>query len=267
MALTTKQIPVAVLEVLAAGTSSGNAFFLPPGQLDRKLYQAVDQVLQALGSKWNRSRSGHVFGGLVPGEAVEAADRIAAAVASGSYDDPKALAFFETPSALAAQLVAEAGVRRGDRCLEPSAGEAAIARWLAAAGGLDNLVCVEVNAHRQQRLIQKGFNPVYGGDFLSMQPPTDDVDRFARIVMNPPFSLPGQSQADIEHVTHALRFLAPGGSLVAVISRGVLFRGNARTRDFVELVNRHKGSIGLLPDDAFEVSGTSVRTAVLRVGC
>lgn len=49
-----------VANVLANSTIEDVNLFLPVGQLDRKLYMAVNKVLVAIKGKWNRSKK-HIF--------------------------------------------------------------------------------------------------------------------------------------------------------------------------------------------------------------
>lgn len=248
----TRTIPQDALDVLARGRCTLTTFFLPPGQLDRRLYQSVNDVLEALGGKWSKKVKGHVF-------AEDATARIEAAVASGSYDDPKLLAFFATPPSLAAELVERAGVKPGHLCLEPSAGEGAIANALADVVGFGKVACYEIDARRAAVLSEKFV--VYGcADFLQAEPMP-----FDRVVMNPPFSVPGHPRADIEHVEHALGFLRPGGRLVSVMSGGTMFRTDKRTQAFRDRIASLGGTIEDLPEDSFAASGTSVRTCVVEV--
>ena len=60
-----------------------------------------------------------------------------------------------------------------------------------------------------------------------MQLSPEVVGRFDRVVMNPPFC----RGRDLDHVRHALRFVAPGGRLVAIMSAGVAFREDVYERD------------------------------------
>lgn len=69
--------------------------------------------------------------------------------------------------------------------------------------------------------------------------------------------------ADLDHVTHAVKFLRPGGTLVAIVAGGVLFRDNARTEAFRVMVADRGGTIEALPEDTFKAAGTSVRTALV----
>lgn len=257
MPTATLTIPPDVLEVLDRGLSVGPHFKIC-GQLDRKLYQETNKVLEALGGRWDRKAAAHVFDG-------SCGDRITAAVLTGTYDNPKALGWFATPAPLARRLVELADVHEGHWCLEPSAGEGAIAVWLAKAAGWDNVVCVEIDAGRSEKLreVFPGHRVLAGHDFLGGFEPGQLHDR---IVMNPPFATPGRPQAAIDHVEHAFeRFLAPGGRLVSVLPAGVLFGTQRRVAEFREWVDDAGGTLEALPDGSFSASGTEVRTAVLVV--
>ena len=64
-------------------------------------------------------------------------------------------------------------------------------------------------------------------------------------------------------VTHAMRFLRPGGKLASIMSTGVEFREDRRTREFRELVRLHGGRIERLPSGTFRESGTDVETVLV----
>jgi hypothetical protein len=66
-------------------------------------------------------------------------------------------------------------------------------------------------------------------------------------------------------VTHALRFLQPGGLLVSVMSLGVTFRTDRATADFRRLVADAGGRFEPLPGGAFTEAGTGVGTVVAVV--
>jgi 16S rRNA G1207 methylase RsmC len=77
--------------------------------------------------------------------------------------------------------------------------------------------------------------------------------------MNPPFAK-GQ---DICHVAHALKFLRPGGRLVAIMSAGTASRDDRASRDFRALIEARGGTIEELSEGAFKASGTNVRTVIV----
>ncbi|MBX3579892.1 MAG: DUF853 family protein [Rhizobiaceae bacterium] len=195
------------------------------------------------------------------GEAFEAMRQT---LASGGVQVVTAKDLFLTPVNLAARVIDAAGLRTGDRILEPSAGTG---RLIDAAGGSPwawsgELVAVESNRSLADALTKK-YEPeqvrVRHGDFLEIGPA--ELRQFDRIIMNPPFS----RGDDIRHVTHALRFLAEGGRLVAIMSAGVMFRQERAATEFRALVENRGGTIEPLPDDAFKEAGTSVRTVLVTI--
>lgn len=237
-----------VLTVLSGCRVDGQVVYLPPKQLERKLYERVNDVLVALGGKWNRKQKGHVFED-------EPAGRLEDAILTASYERPQDLGFFPTPAPIVEILMRAADVQKDMQCLEPSAGDGAIADELAKIVGPKNVAVMEIQDKKREALKEKGYD-VLGSDFLTVP----QKYFFDRIVMNPPFS----KQADIDHVLHAFRFLRRGGRLVSVMSASVVFRENRKTLEFREFVEE-KGRIEALPDGAFKDSGTDVRTVMVML--
>ena len=167
---------------------------------------------------------------------------------------------FPTPMPLATRKAALAQLRPGDRVLEPSAGTGNIVRAVlreARQKGitLGAITAVEINEQLARVLATAGEVTVIAGDFLAKT--SEDLGGpFDRIVMNPPFT----HGADIQHVQHALRMLAPGGRLVAVVADGP--RQHERLRPLIEEMG---GTWEPLPEGTFEGEGTSVRTALVVV--
>lgn len=62
-----------------------------------------------------------------------------------------------------------------------------------------------------------------------------------------------------------LKFLKPGGLLVAVMSTGVAFRDNALTKDFRELIRARGGEIEALPEGSFKAAWTMVRSLIVTI--
>lgn len=238
-----------VLAVLSRAETKGNNLFLV-GQLDRKMYERTNKVLDAAGGKWNRKAKAHVFDG-------DAATRVDQIILSGEVEIPKdEFNYFPSPPAVVARLMELAEVEQGMRVLEPSAGQGAIAYACAEAGAVVD--CCE--------LMEKNFETLSGCeklgevqhiDFLTVDPQT----QYDRVVMNPPFV----KQADIKHVLHALRFLKVDGRLVSVMASSVVFRENKITQDFRNLVRERGGDIETLPDGAFKSSGTMVRSVIVTI--
>ncbi len=238
-----------VLAVLSAAKASGNAVTLL-GQLDRKLYEKTNKVLEAAGGKWNRKAKAHVFD-------VDAEDRLDQIILTGEVTITKdEFEFFETPGPVVARLMELASVKRDMLILEPNGGRGAIALPCAEAGAIVD--CYELmEANFAYLSEQELLRSVLRADFLMVEPePTYDA-----IVMNPPF----RAQADVRHVMHALKFLKPGGVLASVMSAGVLFRQNKLTSDFRELISERGGVIEDLPEASFKKSGTLVSTVAVMI--
>lgn len=162
---------------------------------------------------------------------------------------------FPTPAALAARVVEAADIRPGDSVLEPSAGTGALLEALPEGVKVQ---AVEIS-HALTRQLAQRFSGISleCSDFMQWE----GAGKFDRIIMNPPFS----NQQDIDHVTHALKFLKEGGKLVAIMSAGVEFRQDKKAAGFRELVERMGGTIERLPDDSFKESGTSVNTVLVTI--
>ena len=247
-----------VLTVLRRGTWSGAGvvYFLPVGQLDRKLYMAVNKVLEAAGGKWDRKCKGHVF------SSAAGRDSFKDIFASGEVRTAQEDGFFRTPAAVVQRMIRAAKIKPGLTYLEPSAGDGAIAGELTKLQP-EQVTCAELHEGRAQSLYRFNVN-VKQCDFLRSNPEFGKSSlRYDRILMNPPFA----KQADIDHVTHALKFLAPGGVLVTLMSAGAKFRTNSKTHKFWELLGNYSYSVSDLPEKSFAESGTTVNAIMLTVEC
>lgn len=239
-----------VLRVLDAAVIEGQRLTLV-GQLDRKLYQETNKVIEAAGGKWDRRAKAHVFDG-------PAADAIEPIILTGEYRRAKQdFGQFDTPPSLAIRIVQMANIEPGMAVLEPSVGVGNLADATERAGG--RVTGFEVDAARlhaaKERCMFSGG--LRHSSFLGAVP--EPV--FDRVVMNPPFA----KQDDIRHVRHAAAFVKSGGLLVAIMSAGVLFRDNRMTADFRAFVEDAGGFFERLPDNSFAVSGTAVSTCVVRL--
>ena len=246
-----KPIDLEVLNVLAAGRTEDNRFYLPPRQLDRKLYERVNKILVDLGGKWKGGKTAaHVFDG-------PADEAMAAALATGEIVTPKDFGFFPTPDAIARRVIEMAGLEPGMQVLEPSAGVGSLALPAAEIVGIDNMHLVELLPRNAERLRQAGFTHVHEGDFLQLRP----EPRYDRIVANPPF---GKMQ-DMAHVAHMARFLKPDGELVAIMSPSFQFRDAARAEDFRRLVDMAASAVEPIEAGAFRQSGTDIATVIVHI--
>lgn len=222
-------------------------------QMDRQLYMKVNKVLEAAGGKWSRKDRAHIFSD-------DPADVLEQAILTGEITSAKQeLGVFYTPAALADKAAALLGIQPGDQILEPSAGMGALALAAKRAGALaQDVYCLDLLPRHVDHLRSIGF-PAEVTDFMDWFAPKPIYER---VLMNPPFA----KQADIAHITRALEWLKPGGSLVAIMSPGITFRTDRKTVDFLSLIGRCKSfRTEALPDGSFKESGTGVRTVLLKV--
>lgn len=177
----------------------------------------------------------------------------------------KNFAFFPTPGPVLSRLMEAAAVYTPETysgnyprksVLEPSAGTGAIAGPVRDAG--HKVRCVELQPVMVGQLRGQGLD-VVEGDFLHMT--VQRLGQFDAVVMNPPFD----NGRDVEHVTHALQFVAPGGTLAAVMAAGVEFREDHRTTAFRALVERYGGRFEDLPAGSFSSVGTNVNTVIVKI--
>lgn len=179
--------------------------------------------------------------------------------------------FFATPPALALDVCAAAvdgdigatmvvpdpQMLAGQRVLEPEAGDGALAD-VARAMGAEEVVCVENWSVNAARLRAKGHH-VLERDFLTTSP--DELGMFSVILANPPFT----RGTDIQHVTHMLRFLAPGGVLSVVMSPSWVEGTQRSHAEFRKLLSSYDVAMVDVPAGTFRSSGTEVATVRLVI--
>lgn len=236
-------------EVIRRSTIKDNILILPNGILPRPLYEEVNAIFRHAGGRWSRKDGGHRF-------ERNPSELLAKFLADGrTVDVKKRDQAFYTPEPLARQLAIAAAVE-GKVVLEPSAGEGALVKACLECGAA-MMDAVEKNEDAAGRLMKLSRTRVHCGDFLGCQPGSHPWMResYERIVMNPPFA----KGAAGKHLAHALRFLAPGGRLVAVLPA-------SWTREILETflrlrMKRPHGIVRLANEPgAFKESGTNVST-------
>lgn len=254
------------IEALGCCETEGNRVVLPP--LERKLYLEVAEALKALGGPWNKKAKAHVFEG-------DPRDAIEQVVLTGGFTDKKQeFGFFESPPEVVAELLEWAAVITDHTVLEPSAGRGAIVRPIIAKA--KHVTAIElqkqtfeqlqggvqswVGAHDMADAYRSGVHLIEG-DFLAIAADGErPLGPFDRIVMNPPF----RHELYAEHIIAAAQLLAPRGRLVSVAPISVNYRTTRKTMALREMIAM-SGRIVPLPDDAFKVSGTDVRTCIVVV--
>lgn len=237
-----------VMQVLDSAEVDGNRLVLT-GQLDRKLYQDVNKVLEAIGGKWSRGGKAHVFD-------MPVSEVLEPIMETGEYSrDKQDFGQFDSPEDVVARVIELACIEPGMTVLEPSAGIGNIAYAAEASGG--KVTAIEIDPKRCEKLKGTASLTAHNHDFLQQT----TVPFYDRVVMNPPFA----KQADIDHVLHATKCLKVGGLLVSVMSASVLFRDNAKTKSFRAFVKERGGTFERLPAGSFSQSGTAVHTCIVKI--
>jgi predicted RNA methylase len=290
MRIKTVDISDEVADVLRRGSwdnaGSKPSFYLPPGKLERTLYQKVDKVLGALGGKWNRSARAHQF------DAVSANVMLAVLEAGAVVDQKRTLEQFFTPMPLARRMATWLGIADGTHVLEPSAGDGRLARAAIEAGG--SVTAIEIDERMMGPLldvadIRAGWMRRICADFMAWQKPTKDEHNgtswfttdIDAVIMNPPFS-GGQ---DIRHVCRALTYLRPGGKLAAIMSPHFTFGTDQLSAGFRRVIGYPEGlrlgydtgvelspdlgmvsaSVEMLPERTFKTEGTNVSAVLVMI--
>jgi predicted RNA methylase len=243
------RIDAPILAILSNCSVVGDNLALPPGQLERKAYEAVNKVLELMGGKWSKKLRVHTF-------PESPADLLDTVILTAEITDRKKLfQQFWTPTSVADRMVYLAKLEFGAEVLEPSAGTGQILRSLR---GLKlRVTAVELD---QTKVDLIAFAPVvHYGDFLECSPQARGTDTSGRclgifdaVLMNPPFTR-GQ---DIKHIQHARTFLKPGGRVVAICANG------PRESEILRPLASHWEN---LPNGTFAESETNVNTALLVI--
>ena len=243
------EIKRSILDIIASCEIHDNILLLPPVQLNRTDYLAVNKVLEALGGKWNRKAGGHTFD-------YDPSEKIEDIILTGEYTDAKKdYQFFPTPPKLAEYLCDLTEIDETTTVLEPSCGKGNIAdaAWKRNPA---RLLGIELNDDLKPLLVDKPYEVLIGQDFLSYSEETWD-----RIVMIPPFS----KCQDRTHILKAYERLTPGGILVSVASSSILWRTDNRSEVFRDFLSGVHATIEELDEGAFKESGTMVRTCIVKI--
>lgn len=164
--------------------------------------------------------------------------------------------YYATPEPVGMKMVEWAGIKPGDKVLEPSAGHGAIARFFPDQ---TDVTMVEPSYDLSQRAaLANGTARIVNSNFEDFHV----SNKFDAIVMNPPYGNGGKTA--IEHLDKAARHLREGGRIVALIPRGGMT--DRRLAQFME----SEGAKGLqlvakvsMPASTFARAGTGVNTQAI----
>ncbi len=242
-------------------------------QLSADVWRGVKTVLEKLGAEYVMGASAFEF---EPDQGARAL--VMAALADGYVMALSAAeGFVATPDGLARETVndhahIEPVPGRVLRVLEPSYGRGALVRAMLRDDGDGappdlsrwlHITAVEPDPRRARYVpASAAVTPVVDTFETYAANATEAGTRFDRVVMNPPFSVPGRPTMWAEHVLRAWNLLAPGGRLVAIVPGNAMTAGGRHARAVRDLVAANGGYEPLAPD-AFAPSGIMVRTGRL----
>lgn len=228
-----QRVSTRAIQILESGTTVQDRIFkLPPDQLERDLYEEVNEVLTRLGGKWNRSKCGHVF-------PYDPAPLVSAVLDTGAMPPKNPTAFFPTPDNvvdLMMDVTHASHLPKNAVVLEPSAGTGAIIKGLLRTEFFEDekptihaCECLDINRSALQSI--PGVELV-AEDFMDYK---TDI-KYDAIFMNPPFSVEGHSDCYIDHVLKAWSMLNHAGTIAFIVPPGFQFRESKRHKEFLRFV-------------------------------
>lgn len=237
--------------VLMAVEVNGTVVKLPPGQLERKVYEGVKKALEGIGGKWKGGNTqGFVF-------ASDPSELIAKIHGGERPNLKKEYQFFPTPNEVADFLCQQVRIYAIDHVLEPSAGDGALVKAIQRARPGITVDVYELMPQNLAILAKMPDVTVEGEDFLEAHP----RPVYSIIIANPPFT----KNQDIDHVLHMYKFLNDGGTLVSVMSKHFTFSENRKETEFREWLYSVEATIIPLDAGAFKQSGTMIETVVVKI--
>lgn len=240
-----------VQETLQKCTVHGLVVKLPPGQLERNLYQDVAKSLELIGGKWK--------GGKVMGfEFKQDPTALLAQIASGEKRNlKKEFQFFGTPDSLCDEMVRYADIKPEDIVLEPSAGQGAIIKAIHRDSPGKVVNYFELMDLNRMVLSDMPHTRYLGDDFLKCKD-----QQFNKIIANPPFS----KKQDIDHILNMWKVLKPGGRIVTIASKHWLLSTNKKEKAFNSWIyDQVEADVNTVDAGTFAESGTKIETVLIII--
>ena len=164
-------------------------------------------------------------------------------------DEARDLNYFPTPRDVVEQMIDVAGIEPGMTVLEPSAGDGSIVRAIRFWHPDCDVKGYEIDAGRAKQADVTCF------DFMQVTPESI----YDRILMNPPFSHGRWAR----HILHAAQFLAPGGSLYAIVPTGTV--PSHLKAEWSRHIEPRMSAVIDIPAGAFKDAGTMIETKLIEV--
>ena len=166
--------------------------------------------------------------------------------------------YFATPEPVGYKMVQWAGLKDGDRVLEPSAGHGAISRFFSPT--TENTIIEPSGRLAPQAQMNTENAKLINGVFEDLH----ISNKYDAITMNPPFGTGGKTA--IEHLSKAFGHLREGGRVIALIPRGGMAdKRFTKWYESDEAKNAHMVGEVLLPNVTFERAGTKVATRIVII--
>ena len=166
--------------------------------------------------------------------------------------------YFATPEPVGYKMVQWAGLKDGDRVLEPSAGHGAISRFFSP--NTDNTIIEPSSRLAPQAQMNTDNAKLINGYFEDLH----IGNKYDAVTMNPPFGTGGKTA--IEHVAKAFKHLRNGGRVISIIPRGAMADKRFNTwYESDDAKDAHMVGEVLLPGVTFERAGTKVATRVIVI--
>ncbi|MCV6825998.1 MULTISPECIES: LPD38 domain-containing protein [Halocynthiibacter] len=176
-------------------------------------------------------------------------------------DQRKGVDFYSTPEPVGYKMAGWAKLRSGERVLEPSAGDGAIARYLP--DDVDRTLIEPSSDLSSTAMLHAPGSRVHNIGFEDH----NIVNKYNAVVMNPPYGSGGKTA--IEHVAKAAKHLRNGGRIVALIPTGPSadkrFDAWFHNEDDKSVKNLHLSAEINLPSATFEKAGTKVMTRIVII--
>lgn len=166
--------------------------------------------------------------------------------------------YFATPEPVGYKMVQWAGLKDGDRVLEPSAGHGAISRFFSP--NTDNTIIEPSSRLAPQAQMNTDNAKLINGYFEDLH----IGNKYDAVTMNPPFGTGGKTA--VEHVAKAFKHLRNGGRVIAIIPRGAMADKRFNTwYESDDAKDAHMVGEVLLPGVTFERAGTKVATRIVII--
>lgn len=233
-----------------------SAYGLDVGVISDSDYDILKPIIEHLGGHWREKVKLFLFN-------TDISSKLEYYLKNGititeKYKYQESTQFYPTPKEVAERVVELCNIHSGDFVLEPSAGQGGLVDCIKSPCKLFLVEPLKENClvlHKKgYSVVRETFEKVYLDCVLK------EV-QFDKIVMNPPFS----GQRDIKHFMMAYGLLKKGGTLVSIISENALYYDTTVSHNFNCFLKNKGAYIENVPFRAFEDSGTTIETVIVKI--